>query len=170
MTNPRCTLPALSLVPILMSGVLAAAEPAATTTYTEAQLASGRALYAQHCALCHGATLNGGEAGPALRGRAFTDKWAGKPAAELYELTRRTMPVTQPGGLAASQYADLVALMLQDNPQVPGPVPGTTATAALPAGNGVAARRTPNGCIIAATRAAPTTRRSRRSTAAMCRS
>ena len=59
--------------------------------------------------------LEGGEAGPALRGRAFATKWSGKPVAELYEQTRRTMPVTQPGGLTRSQYSELVALVLTSN-------------------------------------------------------
>lgn len=77
--------------------------------------APGAAVYAQYCAICHGANLEGGEAGPALRGRTFTTKWTGKPVAELYELTRRTMPVTQPGGLTRSQYSDLVALVLARN-------------------------------------------------------
>ena len=76
---------------------------------------AGNATYAQHCALCHGPNLEGGEAGPALRGRAFTTKWSGKPVAELYEQTRRTMPVTQPGGLTRSQYSELVALVLTSN-------------------------------------------------------
>lgn len=77
--------------------------------------APGTAIYAQYCAICHGANLEGGEAGPALRGRTFTTKWTGKPVAELYEITRRTMPVTQPGGLTRSQYSDLVALVLARN-------------------------------------------------------
>ena len=97
---------------------------------TPARLASANALYQQHCALCHGATLNGGEAGPPLRGRAFDDKWRSRPPAELYEQTRRTMPVTQPGGLAQSAYADLTALMLQRGPPAP---PAAALTSAPPA-------------------------------------
>ena len=90
--------------------------------YTAAQAARGAALYAQLCSMCHGAALEGGEAAPALRGAKFTDKWASKPLAELFEQTRRTMPVTQPGGLAHSQYADLLAHMLALNGYAAGAV------------------------------------------------
>ena len=42
--------------------------------FTEAQAASGEALYRQSCAACHGATLTGGTA-PALTGPAFEASW-----------------------------------------------------------------------------------------------
>jgi quinoprotein glucose dehydrogenase len=91
----------------------------------------GTATYAQYCAVCHGANLEGGEAGPALRGRAFTTKWAGKPVGELYDFTRRTMPVTQPGGLTRSQYSDLVALVLTRNDLPTGDLSQAVAAAAV---------------------------------------
>ncbi len=92
---------------------------------------SATATYAQYCAVCHGANLEGGEAGPALRGRAFVGKWTGKPVAELYEFTRRTMPVTQPGGLTRSQYSDLVALVLTRNELPTGDLAKAVAAAAV---------------------------------------
>ncbi len=100
---------------------------------TSQRLAAGEALYQQHCALCHGQTMGGGEAGPPLRGRAFTRKWNGQSQA-LFELTRRTMPVTQPGGLSQSAYAQLTALMINGGaPTVAGsPDAATTAQPALP--------------------------------------
>ncbi|MBK9252031.1 MAG: cytochrome c [Proteobacteria bacterium] len=79
---------------------LSAAPPA----FTAAQVEAGRTLYSRQCAACHGAAQEGGEAGPARRGTAFLAKWGPKPWQELYEQTRRTMPVTQPAGLARSQY------------------------------------------------------------------
>src|SRR5689334_11386682 len=97
-----------------------AAAPPSPPTFTEEQVTSGRQLYSRQCAPCHGAAQEGGEAGPALRGAAFQTKWAGKPWQELFEQIRRTMPVTQPGGLARSQYEDLTALLLAVNGQAAG--------------------------------------------------
>ena len=106
----------LVMVAIAGCGPLAnAAAPSPRIAYTEAQAATGRALYVQHCAICHGSQLEGGEAGPALRGSVFATKWGDKPLADLFEQTRRTMPVTQPGGLPRSQYADLIAYILYGN-------------------------------------------------------
>ncbi len=95
---------------------LAAAPP----SFTTAQVDSGRALYSRQCAACHGANQEGGEAGPALRGTTFMNKWSVKPWQDLYEETRRTMPKTQPAALSRSQYEDVVALILAANGQTPG--------------------------------------------------
>jgi quinoprotein glucose dehydrogenase len=106
---------------MLMGGLLLIAAPCApaqtlqATSYAAEQAAAGRNIYARQCAACHGANLEGGEAGPALRGQTFMTKWADKPFAELFEQTRRTMPVTQPGSLPRDQYAQLLALVLQTN-------------------------------------------------------
>jgi quinoprotein glucose dehydrogenase len=99
---------------------------------TQAQnVANGRTTYVQYCALCHGQNLEGGEAGLALKGRVFTDKWAGKPDAELIELTRSTMPKTQPGGLSRTQYTDVVAYIRGSNN---GAAPAAASAAPLPTG------------------------------------
>jgi quinoprotein glucose dehydrogenase len=126
------TVPALAVLTLV---VLAAAVPAdaaapatrtpqplsvAPPSFTVEQAQAGRALYARQCAPCHGAAQEGGEAGPALRGTAFLAKWGPKPWQELFEQTRRTMPVTQPAGLARSQYEDVLALILSVNGQAPG--------------------------------------------------
>ncbi|MDP6417001.1 MAG: cytochrome c, partial [Gammaproteobacteria bacterium] len=47
---------------LLFTPQLYAAEAPATSTFTEEQFESGEALYAQQCALCHGAELDGGAA------------------------------------------------------------------------------------------------------------
>src|SRR5213080_4004488 len=85
-------------------------------SFTAEQAASGQQIYGRQCAPCHGAAQEGGEAGPALRGNVFQRKWGTKPW-DLYEQTRRTMPVTAPGTLPAAQYEDLVALLLSVNGQ-----------------------------------------------------
>jgi quinoprotein glucose dehydrogenase len=94
--------------------------PPEPASITAEQVEAGRQLYARQCAACHGASQEGGEAGPALRGEVFQRKWAARPWQELFEQTRRTMPITQPGGLPRSQYEDLVALLLSVNGQPMG--------------------------------------------------
>jgi quinoprotein glucose dehydrogenase len=96
-----------------------AAQPPAVPSFTAAQAEAGRSAYARHCANCHGTAMEGGVAGPALQGAAFRQKW-GNRWTQLFEQTRRTMPVTQPGGLPGAQYEELSALMLSVNGVAPG--------------------------------------------------
>ncbi len=93
----------------------AEAQTMQATSYSTIQADAGRALYPRLCAPCHGAALEGGEAGPALRGQVFMNKWREKPFAELFEQTRRTMPVTQPAGLSREQYEQLLAYVMESN-------------------------------------------------------
>jgi quinoprotein glucose dehydrogenase len=112
------------------------AQPPVPASITAEQVAAGREVYARQCAVCHGPAQEGGEAGPALRGEVFQRKWGARPWQELFEQTRRTMPVTQPAGLPRSQYEDLVALILAVN----GQAVGTTRLSA----SGVAPTRAPD--------------------------
>ena len=79
--------------------------------YTAEQARRGDALYAEHCAACHGADLMGAEA-PPLNGMAFAANWNGLPLADLFEQIRATMPATSPGSLSRPQYADILAFVL----------------------------------------------------------
>ncbi len=110
----------LPLCPSLCSIAAAPPSPPEPPAITAEQVEAGRQLYARQCAVCHGAAQEGGEAGPALRGEVFQRKWSARPWQELFEQTRRTMPITQPGGLPRSQYEDLVALLLSVNGQATG--------------------------------------------------
>ncbi|MBX3705371.1 MAG: PQQ-binding-like beta-propeller repeat protein [Pseudomonadales bacterium] len=83
--------------------------------YTAEQAQAGATLYVNSCIECHGATLRGSEAGPALTGAAFWDKWEGQALGVLYQLTASTMPVNDPDGFSAEEYAAVVAFMLQQN-------------------------------------------------------
>src|SRR5258705_11563479 len=61
--------------------------------FTDAQAASGEAVYRQSCASCHGAALRGGTA-PPLVGPAFEASW-GNPRVtlgDLFFIMRTTMP------------------------------------------------------------------------------
>jgi mono/diheme cytochrome c family protein len=64
--------------------------------YTQAQAATGRALYQTNCASCHATDLTGRE-GPQLAGANFLTQWGDRTAGDLISYMRVTMP---PGGAA----------------------------------------------------------------------
>jgi alcohol dehydrogenase (cytochrome c) len=74
-------------------------------SYTAGQAGLGAASYNNHCASCHGTDLNGGAAGPALSGEAFTTRWGGQPSSALIQMISTSMP---PGGAPSLQSADYV--------------------------------------------------------------
>jgi len=80
--------------------------------YTEEQAARGEVLYADRCARCHGDTLAGMEAAPALTGTAFYSNWEGEGLDALFERMRSSMPQDKPGSLSRAQNADLLAHIL----------------------------------------------------------
>ncbi len=88
-------------------------------TFTSQQAERGAELYFSSCVECHGANLLGGEAGPALAGSSFWNKWQGQSAAALLQITSSTMPVNNPGSFAPSDYAALVAYILRQNGVAP---------------------------------------------------
>ena len=83
--------------------------------YTEEQSKRGQGVYADACASCHAATLTGADVVPALVGADFLGKWTGATASELFERIRSTMPQTSPGSLNPQQYADILALIFNQN-------------------------------------------------------
>jgi quinoprotein glucose dehydrogenase len=106
---------------ILLTPIVVQAQSATDDgVYSLSQAAAGSAVYSSECASCHGAALEGSEGGPALAGQAFRDAWADRSLGEFYELTRTTMPVTKPAGLAASEYNNIVAFILNRNAYAAG--------------------------------------------------
>lgn len=97
--------------------------------FTARQADEGRALYAQRCAMCHGAALEGTFETPALTGR-FVANWAGRPAGDLYAYLGRAMPQFAPGSLSPQDDVRLVAFLLAANGYPPGttPLPADEAT------------------------------------------
>lgn len=91
--------------------------------YALDQASAGRSLYDRDCAACHGAALLGGEAGPALAGRAFRDRWRNRSVGEFLQVTRETMPVGRAGQLSDPDYAAVVAYVLNRNHYEPGQRP-----------------------------------------------
>jgi alcohol dehydrogenase (cytochrome c) len=82
-----------------------------TAWFSTDQVSSGRLAYAQNCAVCHGAQLQGGGA-PGLTGRGFTAQWNGKTVKTLYSYVSQNMPLGKAGSLQPQQYADIVAYVL----------------------------------------------------------
>lgn len=98
-----------------LSGNILAQTSTRDGVFSEQQAVAGGALYLRSCVECHGITLSGGEAGPALVGGAFWQQWQDQSLAAFYQITASTMPVNNPNGFSPEQYADLVAFMLQQN-------------------------------------------------------
>jgi quinoprotein glucose dehydrogenase len=72
-------------------------------------------VYGQHCASCHGQTLRGSEAGPALTGETFSNKWGQQSEQELLDRIRTTMPPSAPGSLRAAEYKALAIWLRTGN-------------------------------------------------------
>lgn len=116
----------LLLSSLLLSTGLSAQQSVRDGVYSLDQARAGAELYGRVCAECHGVGLRGGEAGPALLGSLFWRRWEGQPLSALYQITRVTMPVSNPDGLSGAQYRDLLAFILQQNglPDGESPLPG----------------------------------------------
>jgi PQQ-dependent dehydrogenase (methanol/ethanol family) len=82
--------------------------------FSTSQLSQGRWEFAQKCAVCHGAQLQGGGA-PALKGREFVAQWNGKSLKDFYTYVHSNMPLGQGGELNSQEYADIVAYVLAHN-------------------------------------------------------
>jgi len=102
-------------------------------SFTEAQAERGEAAYAASCANCHGANLDDGEFGPALKGATFQQNWGAQSPAALLSYMQQKMPPASPGQLGAQTYADLEAYILEANGAESGAadfsVPGGAAAA-----------------------------------------
>jgi mono/diheme cytochrome c family protein len=89
--------------------------------YTLAQALQGAEAFAQHCAVCHGASLGGVGEAPALIGAQFISDFNGLTLGDLFERIRTTMPMNNPGGLSRDQYSDILAFVLKSNGFPAGP-------------------------------------------------
>jgi hypothetical protein len=83
--------------------------------YSAAQAEQGHNVYAQSCAPCHGAGLNGTGESPALMGGEFLDHFDGSTVGDLFDRIFRTMPKNLPGSLKLDGYAAVLAYILQAN-------------------------------------------------------
>jgi mono/diheme cytochrome c family protein len=106
----------------LVLGLSAAALKAQTAkhnvwdgVYTADQAAQGKALFADKCATCHGADLNGAEMAPPLVGPTFLGDWVGQSADDLFTRIHTTMPANDPGSLSNAQVTQVLAYILSAN-------------------------------------------------------
>ena len=153
--------PLLGLTAALMSLACLLAAKAAradgTGWYTPSQVAQGRWQYAQKCAVCHGAQLQGA-GGPALKGKFFVERWEGKKLSELYEFVHGDMPLGLGASLPSQEYADIVAFLLAQNGLPAGtemytprsPMDRVLELSAAQAGGGTLATATPGEIRIGA--------------------
>jgi len=86
-----------------------------TPSFTTAQTANGRRAYSASCQSCHGMALANGRSGPPLKGPEFRQNWFGRPADVLFTAIKSTMPPAAPGSLGDDTYAELVAMLLEEN-------------------------------------------------------
>jgi S-disulfanyl-L-cysteine oxidoreductase SoxD len=86
------------------------------TVYTEEQAVTGRDLYAEHCAFCHGMMLEGRSSVP-LSGATFQARWADekRSVGDLFYIVRTLMPYGQPATLSKPEYIDIIAYVLMMN-------------------------------------------------------
>jgi cytochrome c553 len=83
--------------------------------YSQAQAARGAALYADACARCHGASMEGLDVAPPLTGQRFLSNWTNQSVADLAKRIRTTMPLDMPGTLGLQASADVTAAALAAN-------------------------------------------------------
>ena len=95
----------------------AANDEAQPPSFSAAQSAEGRTEYREHCAVCHGAKLEGVDVSPSLTGARFDYTWRGK-SVEILSFHLRRMPpesVAEPGSLSEETYTNILAYILRTN-------------------------------------------------------
>ena len=74
--------------------------------FTRAQASAGASVFAASCSRCHR---------DRLQGPTFIEHWNEDYLSSLYNLISKTMPPGAAGSLKESEYADVVAFLLQSN-------------------------------------------------------
>lgn len=104
-------------------GLLDHAYAQTSPVFTSTQAENGKAAYMESCSQCHGNNLQGSQFAPALLGISFLERWAGQPVSELLTFMKTNMPPGNAGTLAASDYTEITAHILQTHGVQPGSVP-----------------------------------------------
>lgn len=116
--SPRSELIRAALLTAVAVLTLASAARAETVrsvwdgVYTQEQAKQGQALYNENCSSCHGDSLIGQDAAPALAGGDFLSNWNGLTVGDLFERIRTTMPQNKAGSLSREKNAAIVAYIL----------------------------------------------------------
>src|SRR5215813_2896794 len=85
----------------------AAARSQWSGVYSDGQASRGEPLYAENCAFCHGASLEGTISAPPLTASALSARWQGRTLADLFEYQLAFMPWNSPGGFGRAQNVDI---------------------------------------------------------------
>jgi polar amino acid transport system substrate-binding protein len=116
---------------ITMAGIFAAActasspSPTPPSTTTGQPADTGKAIFASHCARCHGANGQGVTAPTVIGTNSSLDKY--NTAQGLYNFVSTAMPANAPGSLSQQDYLDVVTfLLVQDKYISPGTVLNTS--------------------------------------------
>jgi mono/diheme cytochrome c family protein len=96
------------------AAVLLGAGPGTAAETLDAQIAAGEAIFAEHCAECHGADGQGGRgyANPIIETRML-DRFG--DARRLWQYTAMMMPFQEPGSLAPELIWDVTAWLMAQN-------------------------------------------------------
>lgn len=141
----RLIIPA-AFAALLATSTAALAQSAGTVwqgIYTAEQATAGKATYDARCAVCHGATLTGGDSAPALTGAAFLNNWNGATVKDLFDRVHDTMPLDAPGSLSGPRTSEVLAYIFQTGgfpaganalPPAPPALQGLKIVATKPAG------------------------------------
>ena len=138
MKNLSISVGLFALLLLFHPGLKAQPRPAKKTgittnlgVFTQKQVETGAALFSTHCANCHGRDLRGTEGGNALVGERFVGKWSDKSVGQLFNLTKSSMPKTNPHSLDDASYSALIAYILNANGFPEGDVALSSGTARL---------------------------------------
>lgn len=90
-----------------LAGQTDSAKTIADGVYSAAQAERGEARFKTSCSSCH--------TPGSFAGGAFADRWNGQTMGEVFEFVSNAMPENDPGGLAAEEYANVLAFILKVN-------------------------------------------------------
>ena len=102
-------------VALVLSGIVVAGQEKPTIwtgVFTQAQADHGRRLFDDHCAVCHGTNLNGGD-GPSLIGGDFNRGWYSHHLDRLFKKVQTRMPVGDVAAVPDKDKVDIIAYILQ---------------------------------------------------------
>jgi glucose/arabinose dehydrogenase/cytochrome c553 len=105
----------LAVQAVALTAVAQPSRSLADGVYTPQQANRGKTVYAEQCARCHGADLDGGPETPALTGAKFLANWRNHSADEFFERVRTSMPADRPGTLTRQKTSDVLAYMFAAN-------------------------------------------------------
>jgi cytochrome c len=106
--------------------------------YTTEQASNGKALYEKICAICHGASGEGGTVPQQFGKNAgkMVPRLVGpgglpgmKTVGQVYDTAKKSMPLEKPGSLKSNEYLDIISFALQANNIKPDGKPLTPASA-----------------------------------------